>query len=115
MTDDRLYAHLEHLRHEAREAMRFVDGMDKDTFLTNSLVQHAVGMCLVNIGEATTRIMDRHSGFAAAHPEIPWQDIRKLRNRVAHGYHDINFNIVWILIQRDIPALLEKLPLPPES
>ena len=114
MMDERLYAHLGHLRHEAREAIKFMIGMDKTAFIGNSLVQHAVGMCLVNIGEATTRIMDRHAGFAAAHPEIPWHNIRKLRNRVAHGYHDLDFDIVWEVIQIDLPALLEKLPVVPE-
>jgi uncharacterized protein with HEPN domain len=67
-------------------------------------------MCIVNIGEAATRILDRHAGFAEAHPEVPWQDIRKMRNRVAHGYLGVNFDAVWIVTQRDIPKLLEKLP-----
>ena len=51
---DRLLAHLEHLRQEASEAIRFVSGMDKGAFLTDSFAQHAVSMCLVNIGEAAT-------------------------------------------------------------
>jgi len=110
MTDDRLRAHLEHLRHETCEAMRFVSGMEKDAFLANSLVQHAVGMCLVNIGEAATRIMDRHAGFAEAHPEIPWQQIRRTRNKVTHGYQDVDFDLIWDVLQNELPALLEKLP-----
>ena len=79
MNDDRLCAHLEHLRHEACEAIRFAGGMNKDVFLADSFAQHAVSMCIVNIGEAATRIMDRHAGFAEAHPEVPWQEKRTKR------------------------------------
>ena len=111
---DRLLAHLDHLRQEAGAAIRFVSGMDKDAFLTDSFAQHAVSMCLVNIGEAATRIMDRHAGFAEAHPDIPWQEIRRMRNRVAHGYHDVNFGRVWDTVQAYLPDLLDKLPPSPE-
>jgi len=39
--------------------------------------------------------MDQHSAFAAAHSHIPWRSMRSMRNRIAHGYFDINLEVVW--------------------
>ena len=44
-----------------------------------------------------------------AHPEIEWRRIVATRNRVAHGYLDIDDDVVWDVIQTDIPDLLPKL------
>ncbi len=114
MSNDRVFDYLEHLRHEALEAMKFVEGKDSGVLSEDSLVQHGVVMCLINIGEAATRIMDRHAAFAEAHPEIPWREIRRMRNKVAHGYLAIDFDIVWDVVKRELPALLERLPSPPD-
>ena len=57
--------------------------------------QQAVVMSLVIIGEASARIMDRHSEFIADNPEISWRGMRGMRNRVAHGYFGINLDVVW--------------------
>ena len=110
MTDNRLSELLEHIRGETRNAMQFVDGMDKSAFLANALVQRAVTMCLINIGEEATKIMDRYAAFAEAHPEVPWHRIRGMRNQIAHGYFDLDLDAIWTTTQTDLPALLERLP-----
>lgn len=51
--------------------------------------------------------MDGYSAFIQAHPEVPW---RSMRNRMAHGYFDINLDIVWETVQGWLPMLLERLP-----
>lgn len=66
-------------------------------------------MNLVIIGEAATRVMDDHPDFARAHPDIPWRSMRGMRNRIAHGYFDINLDVVWDTVQAALPALLEQL------
>lgn len=60
---------------------------------------------LMTIGEAAARIANEHKEFAAAHPEIPWPQMRGMRNRMAHGYFDIDLNIVWRTVQSSLPAL----------
>jgi len=82
--------------------------MDKSVFLADSRTQDAVIRCLTVIGEATTKIMANHAGFTEAHPEIPWRDMRTMRNRLTHGYNEINLDTVWDVTQIDLPALLER-------
>lgn len=44
-------------------------------------------------------------GWRAKYPDIPWSAIRALRNRLAHDYHEIDFEILWDVFSRDVPAL----------
>jgi uncharacterized protein with HEPN domain len=52
-------------------------------------------------------VIDCYAAFAQAHPEVPW---RSMRNRITHGYFDINLDVVWETVQTALPALLEQLP-----
>lgn len=67
-------------------------------------------MSLIIIGEAATKIMDRHAEFTASHPQVPWRSMRGMRNRIAHGYFDINLEVVWETVQVALPELLKVLP-----
>ncbi|MCL2000732.1 MAG: DUF86 domain-containing protein [Planctomycetes bacterium] len=115
MTEPRLPEYLEHIRQTAIKARAYVQGMDRPTFLTDSRTQDAVIRCLIVIGEATTKIMVGNTEFVEMHPEIPWREIRRMRNRLTHVYYDINLDTVWDVTQTDLPALLEGLPPSPES
>lgn len=61
------------------------------------------------IGEAAAKIMERHPAFAARHQEVPWRNMRGMRNRIAHGYFDIDLDVVWDTVRTALPALLESL------
>lgn len=67
-------------------------------------------MCLIVIGEAATKIMDQDAAFWQVHPLVPWRSMRGMRNRIAHGYFEINFEVVWETVRTALPALLEQLP-----
>jgi uncharacterized protein with HEPN domain len=56
------------------------------------------------IGEAANRLTEP---FKEGHPKVDWHKIRGFRNRIVHDYIDIDFEIVWELRSRNIPALLE--------
>ena len=64
---------------------------------------------LIIIGEAATKLMDQHPEFVELHPEIPWRNMRGMRNRIAHGYFDINLDVVWDTVQSALPDLIERL------
>jgi uncharacterized protein with HEPN domain len=49
-------------------------------------------------------------GFTLAHPEVPWRNMRGMRNRMAHGYFDVNLELVWQTAQEWLPELLKQLP-----
>ena len=67
-------------------------------------------MSLIVLGEAATKIMDQYPSFAAQHAQIPWRSMRGMRNRIAHGYFDINLDVVWETVQTALPELLKQLP-----
>jgi uncharacterized protein with HEPN domain len=46
-------------------------------------------MSLIIIGEAATKVIENYAVFTQAHPEVPWRSMRGMRNRMAHGYFDI--------------------------
>lgn len=48
-------------------------------------------------------------GFQEKHPQIPWKKMIGLRNRLIHGYFDINLDIVWDTIAEDLPPLVADL------
>jgi uncharacterized protein with HEPN domain len=54
--------------------------------------------------------MNGYVWFINEHPEIPWQDIRGMRNRMIHGYRNIKLDKVWDTVQHSLPELLKQLP-----
>lgn len=75
--------------------------LDKDRQLNLSLVH-----LLEIVGEAAGRIP---KGIRAGYQEIPWPDIISLRNRLIHGYDQVDFDILWSIIVQDLPPLVEML------
>jgi uncharacterized protein with HEPN domain len=53
--------------------------------------------------------MEGYPEFVQAHPELPWRSMRGMRNRIAHGYFDINLDVVWETVQTALPELLSPL------
>jgi uncharacterized protein with HEPN domain len=112
MSLSRLGDYLDQMLTAANDARRFIDGMSKEDFLADKRTQQAVVMSLVIIGEAAARIMDKHSQFVADHSEIPWRGMRGMRNRVTHGYFDIDLNVVWDTTKTALPDLVLQLERP---
>lgn len=110
MTCDRLLDYLDQMERAARDALEFVEGLPKDEFLADKRTQQAVTMSLMIIGEAATKVASRYPIFVEQHSEIPWDSMRGIRNRIAHGYFDINLDTVWDTVRVALPALLESLP-----
>ncbi|MCB2263816.1 MAG: DUF86 domain-containing protein [Candidatus Thiosymbion ectosymbiont of Robbea hypermnestra] len=109
MNENRLSNYLEHIQQAAADARSFVEGLAKDDFLTDKRTQQAVIMSLIIIGEATAKVMDGYAEFTQAHVEVPWRSMRNMRNRLAHGYFDINLDVVWETVQEWLPELLKQL------
>ena len=109
MSEGHLADYLDHMRQAATEACGFVEGLSKDEFVADKRTRQAVVMSLVIIGEAATKIMERHPAFVDRHAELPWRNMRGMRNRIAHGYFDIDLDVVWNTVQTALPELLERL------
>lgn len=107
---NRVADYVGHIDQAVRDARAFVDGMSLDVFLTDRRTQQAVVMSLLIIGEAATKVMDSSPEFTLRHPDVPWRAMRGMRNRIAHGYFDINLEVVWETVQTALPDLLRCLP-----
>ena len=67
---------------------------------------------IANIGAAAVHLSPT---TRAAFSDIPWDDIRDMRNLVAHEYHNIDPEIVWNTLQTDIPDLMRALGVEPDT
>ncbi len=110
MNENRLPDYLDHMQQAAADACSFVKGLAKGDFLDDKRTQQAVIMSLIIIGEAATKVMDGYKEFIQSHPEVPWRSMRGMRNRIAHGYFDMNLDVVWDTVQTALPELLQQLP-----
>ena len=98
----------------AREAIALVNGLTFPEFQRNRMAQLAVLKTIEIVGEAASRIS---TDTARAHPDIPWSGIVGMRNRLVHGYFNINLERVWETVRQDIPQLISQLEpfVPPEA
>ena len=67
-------------------------------------------MLIEAIGEGIKRIDERtKQQLLPQRPEIPWNAVKGMRNHIAHGYFDINADLVWDTIKNDLPALKDAI------
>jgi uncharacterized protein with HEPN domain len=78
-------------------------------FLESDLVQIAVIRDIELIGEACRNIKNNHPEFMLEHPEIPWEDLCYLRNKLTDNCFTIDWEIVWNTIHLDLPDLERKI------
>lgn len=81
---------------------QYTANLTEDEFRQPGAVQDAIVRRLEIIGEAAYQLGD---ATRARFPEIPWQDVLGMRNRIVHGYHKLALSIVWDTIQQDLPPL----------
>ena len=100
---------LEHMCEAVGQSLTYVEGLEKDDFLSDKRTQQAVILNLIILGEAATKLMDRYPEVAAVHTEIEWRSMRGMRNRIAHGYYDIDLDVVWETVASALSELVGQL------
>ena len=93
---------LEDIMLAIQKISRYTSQMDRDAFLSDDLVIDAVARNLEIIGEAARQLPE---DFRRAHAQIPWTQIGGLRNRIVHDYFGLDLEIIWEIIQHDLPEL----------
>ncbi len=91
---------------EARRIARFIDGVDRAAFDGDEVLQYALVRAITVFGEAARRVSESRRG---QHPEIPWDRIIGMRNRLVHEYDHIDLDVVWDVAKKRIPPLVETL------
>ena len=84
----------------------FIVGCDERAFRASDLLRSAVARKIEIVGEATRRLSP---DFRAAHPQVPWRQIAGMRDRLIHGYDDIDWGKVWTVAAEELPALEKTL------
>jgi uncharacterized protein with HEPN domain len=97
---------LRHMRDHAREACLMVAGKSREDLGTDRMMQLAVTRLVEIVGEAANRVS---SAGQQQLTDIPWSQIVGLRNRLVHGYDAIDLDILWEILQQDLPTLIRAL------
>lgn len=96
-----------------REALALASTTNVERFHLDRAMQLALAHLIQIVGEAAYQLSD---SARAALPAIPWPKIVGMRHRLVHGYGDIAYDIVWQVVQNDLPPLIAALEkfTPPE-
>ena len=97
---------LHHIIDAASKAALFVEGKTRKDLDANEMLALSLVRLLEIIGEAANGVS---LTFRDRFPHIPWRKMAGLRNRLIHGYFDVNLDIVWDTILEDLPPLVKDL------
>jgi uncharacterized protein with HEPN domain len=84
----------------------YTEGMAKDTFLASAITKDAVVRNFEIIGEASRQLEKHYPEFVRQNNSLPFEKAYGMRNQLAHGYFDTNYDRVWKTIKEDLPAFL---------
>lgn len=90
----------------AERALQHVAALDESAFRASPLHQDAVVRALMVVGEAAYRMTP---AFRAMRPDLPWQDVIRMRHKLVHDYGEVSVTIVWQTVRDDLPPLLPVL------
>lgn len=109
---------VEDILHQIQEAIRNLQLWNESITDSNELLASPGGMktlaadCMLieAIGEGIKRVDERTKGqLLIKRPEIPWKAVKGMRDHIAHGYFDINTELVWDVVKNDLPALSDAI------
>lgn len=106
MTDRTYVDHLEDILEAAEKARSFTADMSYDAFVEDDKTVFAVIRALEVIGEATKRLPE---DLRARHPQVSWDSMAGMRDKLIHDYVNVNERIVWRTVQDELPEVQRQL------
>jgi uncharacterized protein with HEPN domain len=97
---------IQHIIDAAEEAQSFVQNIEKDDFIKNRMIILSVIKDIEIIGEAASKISEETK---LKYLDVPRKDIVGMRNRLIHGYFDVDTELVWNTVSNNLPMLLSLL------
>jgi uncharacterized protein with HEPN domain len=89
-----------------RRILRYTDGIGRAELEANDEKLSAILYQITIIGEATKRLS---SIFRQQHPEIPWREMAGMRDVIVHEYDQLDFDIVWDVVQNKLSKVLDSI------
>ena len=103
---ERDLGYLADIRKYAARAIAHVEGMTVDQFTSTDAMTDAVIRCLIVVGEAAGRLSE---AARAELPQFDWSGMSGMRHRLVHDYGRIDHEIVWDVVQTNLPPLVDAL------
>ncbi len=97
---------IRHILDAAREAISFADDRSRTDLDTDRKLNLSLVRLLEIIGEAARGISEE---FRQSHSDLPWNKMVGMRDRLIHGYFDVNLDVVWETVTQDLPSLITQL------
>jgi uncharacterized protein with HEPN domain len=97
---------VKHMLDAAQKALEFSSGADRNVLGDDEKLALSLVRLLEVIGEAANNVSN---DFQEKFPEIPWRQIGATRNRLIHGYFDVDLDVVWEIVSVDLPNLVPQL------
>ena len=88
---------------------RFIEGVSREEFSADELLQAGTSKCVEAIGEACGELLRRFPEFAAAHSQLELAQAYRARNRLSHGYDTIDWETLWDTAIIYVPRLVEQV------
>lgn len=98
--------YIEDIIEAIRKIDEFIGDMSFEDFLDNEMASSAVVLQLIIIGEASKNIPDE---IRKNYSGLPWSDMARMRDKIAHSYFSIGLNIVWEVIKGRLPVIEPQL------
>ena len=90
----------------SEKALHYCHGLQKEDFLTSPANYDATLWNLTIMGEAASNLP---SSITESYRDIPWREIIGTRHHLVHGYFTINQDVVWHIVEVDLPTVLPRL------
>ena len=101
--------YLGHMLDAVNQIQEYVRGKTANDFLTERLLQDGIVRNFEILGEASRNLLNAVPDAPSKLPGIPFAAIYGMRNQLSHGYFAIDLDVVWKVIERDIPDLRREL------
>lgn len=99
-------AFLEHMLDSINAIESFSRGLSRENLISNRLKQSAIVREIEIIGEAAKNISEN---LKEKYKEVNWKEIVGTRDKIIHHYFGVDMNIVWDIINKDLPVLKKQI------
>jgi uncharacterized protein with HEPN domain len=99
-------SYLDDILNSAKNAIAYLSKVNYKEFIKDEILQDAVIRRIEIIGEASSRVSDNSQN---KYPELPWREMKGMRNLLIHEYDAIDLEEVWNTVKNELPNLVQQI------